>query len=153
MCAALEAFLIVTNDAKGDVKAHAKVPAVVQGAYIISKGHRGIRSDISVIGAGENAARVINIRAGLDRSKTATDLGPLQTRHARRVAKHGAGIQRRGRATSEAGAHAADALLVNGQAVCHQLAGGSGYGDSERGFEPGVFDHLGTPEELLSRGN
>src|SRR5690606_14543121 len=120
----------------------------------------GFRCDIAFIGALDQigaGSRVrigsVDIRACLDRSKTTTDLSPLKTRHARRVAKHGAGIQRRRRATSEAGTHTADALLVNGQAVCHQLAGGGGYGDSECGVEPGVFDHLGIPEELLSRGN
>src|SRR5690606_21146243 len=83
----------------------------------------------------------VDIGASFDRRKTTTDLGAIQARHTRRITKHGTGILSGGGAASETGTHAADALLVDGQPVGHQLAGGTGYGYGQGGFEPSVFDH------------
>src|SRR5690606_23925142 len=119
----LRGLFIIADHTERNIKAKAEMPLVIEGAHIIGEGHSRLGGDITLVGA-LNYVRAggIDVRAGLDRRKTTTDLSSLQTRHARRVAKHGAGIQRRGGAASETSTHAADALLIDSQTVCHQLA-------------------------------
>ena len=99
------------------------------------------RDHVAVVAAAESAAAVLDIGFGDDRSTANSDLFAFQAGHAGRVAKNGAGVVSGGRTTGETGAHAADALLVEGKAAGKQVGRGKGDSETEGGFDECDFFH------------
>ncbi|MNF54948.1 hypothetical protein D3C84_363930 [compost metagenome] len=137
--AAFEAAFIVGDQAERYVDPHADGPLVVQRLDVIAHGHAHGGNHVAVVAAAKCAAGVIDLGLGEDHRGPGTHLLALDARHAGRVAEYGGGVIGGGGATGEGGAHAADALLVDGETGGQAIAGGGADGQGEGGLEDSAY--------------
>ncbi|MCY1521734.1 hypothetical protein D9M68_565590 [compost metagenome] len=138
--AAGEAAFVVGDQAERHVDAQAEGPFVIQRLDVIAHGHAHGGDHVTVVAAAKGTAGVIDVGPGEDQGGTGADLLALDARHAGRVAEYGGGVIGRRGATGECGAHAADALFVDGEAGCQAVAGSGADGQGEGGLEDSA-DH------------
>ncbi len=137
--AALEAALVVADDAEGHVNAQTEMPVIIERGNVVAERHSREGDHVTVVGTRESAA-ALDVSFCVDDGKTTAYLGAVELRHTCRVAEHCAGVLSRRGTTGKTGSHAARALLVDGKTVSGCVARYRSNSYGKRCFEP-VLDH------------